>query len=163
MEPFEQQLQNLWQQGGRDIALSFLRRAVTADMPLGKLMAALNFRDVTNHLGSITLREILGVSDEAEPSSAPASVAPSARQGTRRKRRSADELGAIRKKLVRMLCDEPGSLNTSQMVAGLKAEGFDFDSMRINALLRTLESEGQVSDLGGKPKSWRATSKLRQS
>lgn len=168
MEQFEEQLQNLWQQGGRDIALSFLRRAVNMDMPLGKLVAALNFADVNSHLGTITLRDILTGTAAVRPGHGAESPGPGRPAGAspakagRRRRRSADELAAMQKALLDMLRDEPGSLNTTQMVASLSSDGHDIDSMRINAMLRTLGSEGLVSDLGGKPKSWRATSKLRQ-
>lgn len=169
MEQFEEQLQNLWQQGGRDIALSFLRRAVNMDMPLGKLVAALNFADVNRHLGTITLRDILTGSGAARPGAAAEGAGPgqpvgaaAGKTGGRRRRRSADELAAMQKALLDMLRDEPGSLNTTQMVTSLNSDGHDIDSMRINAMLRALGSEGLVSDLGGKPKSWRATSKLRQ-
>lgn len=164
MEQFEQQLQNLWQEGGRDLAVSFLKRAVSPEMPLAKLVAALNFRDVQNHLGSITLRDILGAvgRPEATATAEAAQERPKAKKATRRKRRSAAELDDIRSLVVGMLVDEPGSLNTTQIVAGLAQEGQDFDSMRVNALMRTLQQEELVSDLGGKPKAWRATAKLRQ-
>lgn len=165
MEHFEQQLQSLWQEGGRDIALSFLRRAVSVDMPLGNLVAALHFPDVTRHLGTITLRDVL--LSEAPAEGGPRSGAPSAQRATaseptrRRKRRSAEEMAQMQEALVAMLRDEPGSLNTTQMVSALGEQGFDIDSMRVNAMLRGLGSEGMVSDLGGKPKSWRASAKLR--
>jgi hypothetical protein len=61
-----------------------------------------------------------------------------------------------------MLVDEPGSLNTTQIVATLEQLGHPFDTMRVNGLLRTFEQEQQVVDLGGKPKAWRASPSLRQ-
>lgn len=166
MEEFEQHLKSLWHEGGREQALSFLRRALSHKVSLDELLAALQFEAVAPHLGTITLTDVLGhktVPQPQSPAAAPAgrAAAPAAAKGKRR-RRTAEELKQIGDAVLKMLVDEPGSLNTSQIVAGLQSLGHPFDTMRVNALLRGFEQEDQVVDLGGKPKAWRASAKLKQ-
>lgn len=164
MESFEQQLQQMWQQGGRELAVAFLRRALSADMTLNNLLSALQFGDVTPHLKTITVRDVFGRQQPtpAAEGTAARPVRAAAAPKARRRRRSAAELDQVRTEVVAMLVAEPGSLNTSQLVAGLGQKGHELDTMRVNALLRGLLKEGLVADLGGKPKAWRATPALRR-
>jgi hypothetical protein len=89
-------------------------------------------------------------------------AAPTQAPKGKRRRRTAEELKQIGEAILKMLVDEPGSLNTTQIVATLEQLGHPFDTMRVNGLLRTFEQEQQVVDLGGKPKAWRASPSLRQ-
>lgn len=165
MESFEQQLQQMWQQGGRELAVAFLRRALSADMNLHNLLSALQFADVTPHLKSITVREVFSRQPPAPSAEGAAARGPAraaAAPKARRRRRSAAELDEVRKLVVAMLVAEPGSLNTTQLVAGLAQKGQELDTMRVNALLRALLKDNLVADLGGKPKAWRATPTLRR-
>ena len=168
MEPFEQQLQDLWKQGGRSLAVAFLRRAIEPNMTLRNLLAALQFGEAAPHLGDIRLQEVLPGAGVA-PARAPAAVAVAPRTvaraeapaKARRRRRSPAELAKMRADVCTMLVQEPGSLNTTQLASGLAAEDGPVDAVRLGALLRTLVQEELVTDLGGKPKGWRATAKLR--
>ena len=164
MEEFEQHLKSLWQEGGRDVAVSFLKRAVSPSTPLVELLAALQFAAVAPHLGEIALKDVLpGRPPAPHAVAAPIAHVPRpAPAKARRRRRTADELRVIGEAIRQMLVDEPGSLNTTQIVASLEQAGHQFDTMRVNALLRGLEQEEQVVNLGGKPKAWRASATLRQ-
>lgn len=166
MEEFEQHLKSLWHEGGREQALSFLRRALSHKISLDELLAALQFEAVEPHLATISLTDVLGQRAPSQsqgpgPAAAPRAVPAAAPKGKRR-RRTAEELKQIGDAVLKMLVDEPGSLNTSQIVSGLQALGHPFDTMRVNALLRGFEQDDQVVDLGGKPKAWRASARLRQ-
>ena len=164
MEEFEQHLKSLWQEGGRDVAVSFLKRAVSPTTPLAELLAALQFDAVSPHLAEITLKDVLPVRVPA-PHAVATSMVHTPRAAPvkhRRRRRTADELRIIGEAILKMLVDEPGSLNTTQIVANLEEAGHQFDTMRVNALLRGFEQEERVINLGGKPKAWRASAALRQ-
>ena len=167
MEEFEQHLKSLWHEGGREQALSFLRRALSHQISLEELLAALQFEAVAPHLATISLKDVLAAKAPAAPAptvaAAPVPRAPPAPAPKgKRRRRTAEELKQIGEAILKMLVDEPGSLNTTQIVATLEQLGHPFDTMRVNGLLRTFEQEQQVVDLGGKPKAWRASPSLRQ-
>jgi hypothetical protein len=167
MEEFEQHLKSLWHEGGRDQALSFLRRALNHQTSLEELLAALQFEAVAPHLATISLKDVLGAKASAAPTPVVATAhvpraAPTQAPKGKRRRRTAEELKQIGEAILKMLVDEPGSLNTTQIVATLEQLGHPFDTMRVNGLLRTFEQEQQVVDLGGKPKAWRASPSLRQ-
>lgn len=168
MDEFEQHLKSLWHQGGRDQALAFLRRALSHKISLEELLAALQFEAVAPHLDSIALKDVLAPPHSgahtpapAAPHRAPTAAVPTKVRGKRR-RRTAEELKEIGEAILKMLVDEPGSLNTTQIVGGLEQQGHQFDTMRVNGLLRSFQEQHQVVDLGGKPKAWRASAALRQ-
>lgn len=152
MEQFEQRLAYLWKEGSRDIAVSFLRRAVSIDINLAELLVALQFPDVQQYLGSIRLKDVLRLSSAAPSPAKPMTVPPRAK----RKRRSGEEMQQIKNHILRLLVAEPGTLNTSQICSALQEAGHEVDTIRANVLLKALEKDGLVADLGGKPKSWRA-------
>ena len=152
MEQFEQRLAYLWKEGSRDIAISFLRRAVTLDINLAELVAALQFPEVQQYLETIRLKDVLRLAQQPVVGWQPTMVPPRAK----RKRRSGEEMQQLKNHILRMLVAEPGSLNTSQICAALQEAGHDVDTIRANLLLKALEKDGLVADLGGKPKGWRA-------
>ena len=153
MEQFEQRLMNLWKQGSRDVAVAFLQRAVSPDISLAELMAALQFSGVQDYLDAISLRDIFRMPAAPAAAQKPAVVLPAR---AKRKRRSAEEMQQMKAQILAMLVQEPGSLSTSQICAALRDSGHDVDTIRANLMLKALEKEDLVHDLGGKPKSWRA-------
>lgn len=158
-ESFSERLSSIWHQGGRELAVSFLRRAVTLDNTLAELMAAFEFEGVQGHLTSIRLKEILAPKGPARPLAQPQDqqllhTTVPARQ--KRSRRSSDEMRQLKTRLVALLeQEEPGSLDTVQLVTALRQEGHRVDTILVNGLLKLLEDDGQVNSLGGKPKAWR--------
>jgi hypothetical protein len=152
MEQFEERLMSLWKQGSRDVAVSFLQRVVTPDITLTELLAALQFDGVEEYLDDICLRDVFRMPARIVPGPQATVVPPR----PKRKRRSPEEMQQMKAQIMAMLSQEPGSLSTSQICAALQAAGHDVDTIRANHLLKALEQDGTVVDLGGKPKAWRA-------
>lgn len=153
-ESFSQRLSSIWQQGGRELAVSFLRRAVTLDNTLAELVAAFEFEGVRNHLAGIRLKDILAPQGPVRPQPATLHTVVPPRQ--KRTRRSSDEMRQLKNRLVTLLEQEdPGSLDTVQLVTALRQEGQRVDTILVNGLLKLLEDDGCVTSLGGKPKAWR--------
>jgi hypothetical protein len=152
-ESFSERLSSIWSQGGRELAVSFLRRAVTLDNTLAELLAAFEFEGVRDHLGSVRLKEILA--PQGRPLQAAAPTVVPARQ--KRSRRSSDEMRQLKTRLMNLLeQEEPGSLDTVQLVTALRQDGHRVDTILVNGMLKLLEEDGRVNSLGGKPKAWRA-------
>lgn len=163
-DEFSNRLADLWQQGGRDLAVGFLRRATSVDHTLAEVLAALQFDGVQEHLGSIRLREVFGPASQPKAPRAQADAAtrpaPTATK-TRRHRRTSEEMQQMRNLLQSALTDEPGSLDTVQLVQMLGDKGHKVDTIIVNTLLKALESEGHIVSLGGKPKGWRTVNTSR--
>jgi hypothetical protein len=160
-EQFNEHLTNLWQQGGRELALAFLRRAINANCSLAEVLKALDFEGVRGHLADIRLNEAFAT-QPAAPAAAANVRTGSARVPSgkrRRSRRTADEMQAMRALLQKCLNDENGSMDTVQLVEALEAAGHDVDTIVVNTLLKALEQNGHIVNLGGKPKAWRAARK----
>lgn len=162
-DEFSNRLADLWQQGGRDLAVGFLRRATSADHNLAQILTALQFEGVKEHLGNIRLAEVFGAPGQAAHTPRvpqAAAKAPPAKQ-RRRHRRTSEEMQQMRLFLRATLTEEPGSLDTVQLVAMLHQQGHEVDTIIVNTLLKGLETEGHILSLGGKPKAWRSVTKPR--
>jgi hypothetical protein len=153
-ESFTERLSTLWEQGGRDLAVTFLRRATTLDNTLEEVLAALKFDAVRPYLSDIKLLDIFPPAAARVHQDATPQVLPARRK---RQRRSADEMRQMKARLLMLLREEPGSLDTVQMMNTLNEEGHGVDTIVVNSLLKGLEIEGDIVNLGGKPKAWRAT------
>lgn len=161
-DEFSNRLADLWQQGGRDLAVGFLRRATSVDHNLAEVLAALQFEGVQEHLESIRLREVFAPAPVAKPPRvASANPAAQVTKKARRHRRTSEEMQQMRERLHSALAEEPGSLDTVQLVQMLGEKGHKVDTIIVNTLLKTLESEGHIVSLGGKPKAWRTVSATR--
>ena len=145
---FEQRLTTLWRQGSHDVALSFLRRALSTDNTLSEVLTALQFAGVQEYLGDIRLKDVLSIATEVKPTVLPPRV--------KRKRRTAEELDLIRDRILSIVTDGPGSVTTTQICEQLQTEGLEMDALRVSLVLKTLKTEEWVVDLGGRPKAWRA-------
>lgn len=161
-DEFSNRLADLWQQGGRDLAVGFLRRATSVDHSLTEVLVALQFEGVREHLDSIQLREVFAPAAPAEGPRVP-QPAPTAKAADkqRRHRRSSEEMQQMRQRLRTALTEEPGSLNTVQLVDMLNDDGHKVDTIIVNTLLKALEGEGFILSLGGKPKAWRTVNQSR--
>lgn len=156
---FHARLTSLWNEGSKDIALSFLKRATHYGMTLQELVHALQFPEVHGHIADLTLDDILP-KRQASPQLAPKplNAAPNLRQAagqTRRKRRSSDEISALRDALMGRLQAAVGSVTTSHLRDVLSNGGHDVDLLQLGRMLASLEQEGYITCLGGKPKAWR--------
>jgi hypothetical protein len=156
-ESFSERLTSIWHQGGRELAVTFLRRAVTLDNTLAELVAAFQFDGVKDHLGNIRLKDILAPQPRQAPAAQPSGMHTVVPERQKRGRRSSDEMRQLKSRLLGLLEQEaPGSLDTVQLMGVLRKDGHRVDTILVNGLLKTLEDEGCVSNLGGKPKAWRA-------
>lgn len=153
-------LESLWHEGSKDIAVAFLRRVISADITLEQLVKALQFEQVHAHLEGLALKDILpqvvqslrpAVAMQARPIAAQIQQV----KAPRRKRRSADEVSALRDALMGRLQAAVGSVTTSHLRDVLSNGGHSVDLLQLGRLLATLEQEGYVTCLGGKPKGWR--------
>lgn len=160
-DDFAARLHTLWRSGTHEVAVGFLRRAVHLDMTLRELAQALNFEHANEHLDHIRLGEVLRRSQvpaaqpdaqEAAAAAAPAARAPAA---ARRKRRGPEELEALREMVLERLRASMGSTTSAHLCEVLRNGGHDIDMLQMNRLLNQLETQGYVTCLGGKPKSWR--------
>lgn len=155
---FSEHLDNIWKESGRDMAVSFLQRALRTEMTLADLQRALSFDGVTSHLNEIQLADVLTAKARQVEPAARAVPAPAPRRAVgrpRRQRRSSDEMRQIRQTLHDLILAEPGSLDTVQLVELLAERSHEVDTIIVNSMLKTLQEEGKIVTLGGKPKSWR--------
>jgi hypothetical protein len=156
---YRERLTSLWNEGSKDIALAFLRRALTQEMTLEELASALQFSQVHDHLAALTLDDVLPrapvVAQPASVAARPTPRAAAAPKNTRRKRRSSDEISALRDALMGRLQAAVGSVTTSHLRDVLSNGGHDVDLLQLGRMLAALEQEGYVTCLGGKPKAWR--------
>lgn len=155
---YEERLATLWQQGNRDIAISFLKRAIGADMTLDQLAKALQFPQVREHLHTVGLRDILAPAQPAAPAASSArhaSTVPKARKKQRRRRRGAAEVQALKDAVIGRLQAAVGAVTTPHLCEVLAKGGHDVDMLQMNRMLNSLEAEGYVACTGGKPRGWR--------
>lgn len=157
MEPYDEHLKNLWTEGTRDIAVAFLKRAIKPNNSLAELHTALQFEGVRPYLSSIRLSDVL---DAVKPAAQrnpqpPVGRAPTPAARVPRRRRSAEQMQALRQAVLDLLGESPESLNTTQICQSLGQRGHEVDAMRVNLLLKGLLKDKAVRDLGGKPKAWR--------
>lgn len=156
MEPFDEHLKNLWTEGSRDIAVAFLKRAVSPANSLGELRSILEFDSVKPYLSNIRLSDVLGPQrGQNSVSSAASSDLGESQQQAPRRRRSAEQMQQLRQAILDLLGESVESLNTTQITQALEQRGNDIDTMRVNLLLKGLLEDKAVRDLGGKPKGWR--------
>lgn len=156
---YRARLTSLWNEGSKDIALSFLKRAVRHDMTLQELVHALQFPEVRDHIAGINLDDVLPRAAQG-PQLAPqlakhATGLPRPEKVARRKRRSSDEIASLRDALIGRLQAAVGSVTTSHLRDVLSNGGHDVDLLQLGRMLATLEEEGYITCLGGKPKAWR--------
>lgn len=158
---YQERLTELWNQGSKDIALAFLRRALSHTMTLDELAHALQFTEVRNHLAEIQLEDVLPALVTQAPVNRqpPAAAAPVAEQQipekSRRRRRSSQEISLLRDALMGRLQAAVGSVTTSHLRDVLSNGGHDVDLLQLGRMLAALEQEGYITCLGGKPKAWR--------
>lgn len=157
---YRERLTSLWNEGSKDIALAFLRRATSQDMNLEELAHALQFPQVRDHLQELTLDDVLPTKVPALVHVAPATrptarIVNTAPKPTRRKRRSSDEIAALRDALMGRLQAAVGSVTTSHLRDVLSNGGHDVDLLQLGRMLAALEQDGYITCLGGKPKAWR--------
>ena len=156
---YRDRLTSLWNEGSKDIAVAFLRRATHYDMNLQELATALQFEEVRDHISELNLGDILPHKPQAQEVKAaaarPVRSQPKPAQPSRRKRRSADEIAALRDALMGRLQAAVGSVTTSHLRDVLSNGGHDVDLLQLGRMLAALEQEGYVTCLGGKPKAWR--------
>lgn len=152
VQPYEERLASLWQEGNRDIAISFLKRAITPTMTLAELAQALEFPQVREHLEDIGLTDIFvrrpATPQASQPAQPVVSKAP-------RKRRSAAEMQALRDTVMERLQAAVSPTTTQHLCHVLEKAGHEVDLLQLNRLLNGLEAEGYVVSTGGKPKGWR--------
>ena len=166
-DKFTHHLKSLWNQGSREVALAFLRRALTAESTLSEVLCALQFEGVSDHLEGLRLLDVVEAPAAAKPmptpspARSPVANAKVSSKGKRR-RRSVEEMNQVRATLLELLGDEGQSMTTSEIVAQLGQRGHELDSPRASLLLKQMLSENLVVDLGGKPKAWRAASTAPQ-
>lgn len=154
--PFQQKLVSLWEQGSRHVALSFLRRALSSENTLSEVIEALNFSGVKAYLDSITLSEVLSDEDE--------NGLKSSSSKTKRRRRSGEEVKQIKRHLLDCLQNEAsGIMDSTSLRQALEEFEYKMDTVRLNTILKELEKEGVVADMGGKPKNWRLLTVGRRS
>jgi ribosomal protein L12E/L44/L45/RPP1/RPP2 len=158
---YEERLASLWQQGNREIAVAFLKRAITADITLEQLAKALQFPQVREHLQTVGLRDVLAPAPNPAPTAASAAGAtthaPAERRQkkVRRRRRGAAEVQALKDAVMGRLQSAVSPVTTPHLCEVLAKGGHDVDLLQMNRLLNTLSAEGYVHCLGGKPKAWR--------
>lgn len=155
---YEERLATLWEQGNRDIAISFLKRAIGANMTLDQLAKALQFPQVREHLHTVGLRDILMPAKPTAPaatSQAHAMATPKAKNKQRRRRRGTAEVQALKDAVIGRLQAAVGAVTTPHLCDVLAKGGHDVDILQMNRMLNSLESEGYVACTGGKPRGWR--------
>jgi len=156
---YQDRLTSLWNEGSKDIAVAFLRRATSYEMSLQELATALQFEEVRKHISDLTLGDILPPKPQAQEVKTaavrPVRTTHKVAQKSRRKRRSADEIAALRDALMGRLQAAVGSVTTSHLRDVLSNGGHDVDLLQLGRMLAALEQEGYVTCLGGKPKAWR--------
>ncbi|RYF52287.1 MAG: hypothetical protein EOO38_00700 [Cytophagaceae bacterium] len=156
---FTSNLDRLWRDQTAQIAASFAKRAVKAEMSLDELRKVLTFPDLRPHLHTIKLsdvlpqgkRETLGVAP-AQNDDAPVGK----RRKKRRSRRSGEDIQALKMAILERVQGSVGGTNSTHLTVVLEKSGMSVDALLINRLLKALAAEGYLSCTTGKPKIWRA-------
>jgi hypothetical protein len=158
-QPIEERLSQLWQEGARDIAISFLKRAIHPELTLAELETILRFDAVSPELKSICLRDVLAPARAAASSEANAvprkAAQPAHPRAPRAGRRSPAQTEGMKQLLVTTLEAKSGGLTTPQLCDKLQTGGFKADAPTATLLLRSMETEGVLLSDNGRPKTWR--------
>jgi hypothetical protein len=159
-QPIEERLSQLWQEGARDIAISFLKRAIHPELTLAELETILRFDAVSPELDSICLRDVLAPARAAassEVGAVPRRVAqsPAGPRAPRAGRRSPEQTEGMKQMLIATLEAKSSGLTTPQLCDKLQAGGFKADAPTATLLLRSMETEGVLLSDNGRPKTWR--------
>jgi hypothetical protein len=174
-QPIQERLSQLWQEGARDFAISFLRRAMHADITLSELEAILHFDAVRSELKHIRLRDVMSQKaapvgkpfELSEPASASRPSSSSAPAPLSRKRtgsrRSPKQTDAMKQLLLKVLADESAGLSTPNLCNKLQEGGFKADAPTATLLLRMMETSGELQSDNGRPKTWRLKDAGRRS
>ena len=155
-ETMQERLSTLWNQGSRDLAVAFFRRAIGLDMTLAELAAALQFDHVVDHLAQIRLRDILARSEPTPHAPRPPQVnKPSAVRDSKRSRRSPAQSRKVRTLLMDMITAAPDGIDTRQLSSALQDNGIAIDVAKCNMVLKDMERALLIVGDDGRPRVWR--------
>lgn len=151
-------LQGLWQQGARQVAIDFFRRALSLNLTLQEVLGAIQFTPVHEHVATITLGDVLSDSHATKPSPGASKVdRPRGGHAARkkRKRRNPRQLQQLRDLVLKHLAAGDGSAPTTAILAKLQHAGVNLALSKAHSMLKALESAGLVESDSGRPKLWR--------
>ena len=161
-ETMQERLSTLWNQGSRDLAVAFFRRAIGLDMSLAELAAALQFDHVVDHLPQIRLRDILARPEPTPQAARPVPVSkPSAARDAKRSRRSPAQSRKVRTLLMEMIAAAPDGIDTRQLASALQSSGIAIDVAKCNMVLKDMERAHLIVGDDGRPRVWRAKAQGR--
>ncbi len=164
MTTHDDKLSALWQEGARDFAVAFFKRAIHADLTLAELAATLQFESVQCELANITMRQVL--SSAAAPTAAPQTatvVAKKVVETNRGQRRDKRQTEKIKAALMEALKSVSAGMSTPELSDLLQRKGFSVDTATANLILKNMETAGQLTGDMGRPRTWRLKNQGRQS
>ena len=153
-QAMEERLSQLWQQGAREVAVSFLRRAVHPNLTLAELELILRFDSVNSELGKIRLQEILTGGEFDSDGSVNSRLSGEAAQRASR-RRSPQQTEEMKGLLLATLEANESGLTTPELGEILNSNGYPSDGPIVTQILRALEADNAVQGNDGRPKTWR--------
>ena len=161
MTTHDDKLSALWQEGARDFAVAFFKRAIHADLTLAELAATLQFDSVQSELANITMRQILAPASATPPQAAPvvAKKVAETNQGQRRDKRQTEKIKSV---LMDSLRSVSAGLSTPELSDLLQRKGFSIDTATANLILKNMETAGQITGDMGRPRTWRLKNQGRQ-
>ena len=160
MTTHDEKLSALWQEGARDFAVAFFKRAIHADLTLAELAATLQFDSVQSELANITMRQVLAPAPSAPlaPQVAAKKV-PETNRGQRRDKRQTEKIKSV---LMESLRSVNAGLSTPELSDILQRRGFSIDTATANLILKNMETAGQITGDMGRPRTWRLKNQGRQ-
>ena len=165
MTTHDDKLSALWQEGARDFAVAFFKRAIHADLTLAELAATLDFESVQSELANITMRQVLAPAPTpaAAPQAPQQVVAKQDTETSRGQRRDKRQTEKIKSVLMDSLRSVNAGLSTPELSDVLQRRGFSIDTATANLILKNMEIAGQITGDMGRPRTWRLRNQGRQS
>ena len=142
-----EELDKMWGESERDLAISFLKRAVRIDMTMEDLITVLSFPHIKPHLASIDLSLFV----------APKSSSAVQRTGLRAARAHTSRQAMLAKKremILQVLRRAPAGLTSPEVRVELRRLGHATSSSQVYHLLRLLLADAQVVSAGDRVKTW---------
>lgn len=155
--PANERLARIWREGRREAVVTFLQRAITPDATLLDVFEALSFPEAQEHLASLRLQEILSKSSSAQRhrGTLPERT-PQRDRGGHPAKRSPEEVQHMRDRLVDYLVEtDTQRATTSELFGALRDEGLATAQVAVVQLIKGLEAEGVVQNMGGTPIVWK--------
>lgn len=161
-QEIEEKLSDLWQEGSRDVAVAFFRRAIHGELTLAELAATLEFSAVKGELKNITMRQVLTLPQIETPTMQARPEVQKIAATSKGQRRDKRQTEKIKHVLLDALKSVGAGLSTPELSDMLQRKGFGIDTATANLILKNMEQTSLITGDMGRPRTWRLKNQGRQ-